>query len=188
MNAGLSRRAFACALGTVLAAPVRSQSVPAGCPALLQHTLPRLQDDKPQALCQYAGKVLLVVNTASHCGYTYQYEGLEKLYRKYRERGLAVVGFPANDFGSQEPGSNQQIAEFCKLNFGVSFPMFEKLATPIPKNPFYAQLIASSGRAPGWNFHKYLIDKSGRIASFDSKVEPGGAELSSAIEKALAAR
>jgi len=172
-----------------LMAGLAAQSATAeSCAAPFNHSFNPLMGGKPASLCQYTGKVLLVVNTASHCGYTYQYEGLEKLYRKYRERGLAVVGFPANDFGAQEPGSNQQIAEFCKANFGVSFPMFEKLATPIPKNPFYTQLISASGRAPRWNFHKYLIDKSGRIASFDSNVEPGGAEMTAAIEKALAAR
>jgi glutathione peroxidase len=171
-------------LAGLVAQPASAES----CAAPLNHTFNPLLGGKPASLCQYTGKVLLVVNTASQCGYTYQYEGLEKLYRKYRDRGLAVVGFPANDFGAQEPGSNQQIAEFCKVNFGVSFPMFEKLATPIPRNPFYSQLIAASGRAPRWNFHKYLIDKSGRIASFDSNVEPGGAELTAAIEKALAAR
>ena len=104
-----------------------AQSVAAeSCPAPLNHSFNPLMGGKPASLCQYTGKVLLVVNTASHCGYTYQYEGLERLYRKYRDRGLAVVGIPANDFGAQEPGSNQQIAEFCKVNFGVSFPMFEK--------------------------------------------------------------
>jgi glutathione peroxidase len=180
-------RALAFALGLLLVALAQPAAADS-CAAPLNHSFNPLMGGKPASLCQYSGKVLLVVNTASHCGYTYQYEGLEKLYRKYRERGLSVVGFPANDFGAQEPGSNQQIAEFCKANFGVSFPMFEKLATPIPKNPFYSQLIASSGRAPGWNFHKYLIDKSGRIASFDSNVEPGGAQLTGAIEKALAAR
>ena len=174
-------------LGLLLVALAQPAAAEA-CAAPLNHTFTPLMGGKPASLCQYSGQVLLVVNTASHCGYTHQYEGLEKLYRKYRGRGLAVVGIPSNDFGAQEPGSNQQIAEFCKVNFGVSFPMFEKLATPIPRNAFYSQLISASGRAPRWNFHKYLIDKSGRIASFDSNIEPGGAELNGAIEKALAAR
>jgi glutathione peroxidase len=181
----MRRSILACGL---LVAVLSRSAAAESCPALLDHAFNPLIGGKPASLCQYSGRVLLVVNTASNCGYTYQYEGLEKLYRKYRERGLAVIGFPANDFGAQEPGSNKQIAEFCQANFGVSFPMFEKLATPIPKNAFYGQLIAASGRAPRWNFHKYLIDKGGRIMSFDSNVEPGGAELGAAIEKALAAR
>ena len=145
-------------------------------------------DGSPQDLTDKAGQVLLIVNVASRCGFTKQYAGLQALQEQYGAQGFKVLAFPCNDFGAQEPGSNQQIAEFCKANFGVSFPMFEKLATPIPKNPFYTQLISASGRAPRWNFHKYLIDKSGRIASFDSNVEPGGAEMTAAIEKALAAR
>jgi glutathione peroxidase len=158
------------------------------CPALLNHTFNPLIGGKPVSLCQYSGRVLLVVNTASNCGYTGQYEGLEKLSRKYRDRGLTVVGFPSNDFGAQEPGSNQQIAEFCKANFGVSFPMFEKLVQPIPKLPLYDQLIAASRTAPRWNFHKYLIDRKGAVTSFDSNVEPEGREMTAAIERALAAR
>lgn len=159
------------------------------CPTLLNHTLNPLIGGKPVSLCQYAKGPVLVVNTASQCGYTYQYEGLEKLWRKYKDRGLTVIGMPANDFGSQEPGSNKQIADFCQANFGVSFPMFEKLTTPIPKSAFYAPIIAQVGnRAPRWNFHKYLIDRSGKVSSFDSNVEPESRELTGAIEKALAAR
>lgn len=119
---------------------------------------------------------------------TPQYEGLEKLHRKYQDKGLVVIGLPANDFGAQEPGSNKDIAQFCAANFGVTFPMSEKLATPIPQNPFYAQLIKASGQAPQWNFHKYLISKSGKVTSYESGVEPMGAELTAAIEAALAAK
>ena len=119
---------------------------------------------------------------------TPQYEGLEKLHRKYQDKWLVVIGLPANDFGAEEPGSNKDIAQFCAANFGVTFPMSEKLATPIPQNPFYAQLIKASGQAPQWNFHKYLISKSGKVTSYESGVEPMGAELTAAIEAALAAK
>jgi glutathione peroxidase len=187
-------RSSICALARILAILVASllwttvAHAAAECPALLNHSFNPLIGGKPVSLCQFSGRVLLVVNTASNCGYTGQYEGLEKLSRRYRDRGLTVVGFPSNDFGAQEQGSNQQIAEFCKANFGVTFPMFEKLAQPIPKLPFYGQLIAASKHAPRWNFHKYLIDRSGTVTSFDSSVEPEAREISAAIERALAAR
>src|SRR6187431_2637334 len=132
----------------------------ADCPPLLNAALPTLSDDKPESICQYRGKVLLVVNTASQCGYTPQYEGLEKLYRRYKDKGLVVMGFPSNDFGAQEPGSNKDIAQFCEVNYGVSFPMFEK--SPVAKgavNPFYQKLAHVSGSRPQWNFHKYLVDR-----------------------------
>src|SRR6202790_2215012 len=115
------------------------------CPELLNFTFNRLQTGAPESLCQYRGKVVLIVNTASYCGYTHQYEGLEALYRKYKSRGLVVVGFPSNDFGGQEPGSNKEIAEFCRLTYGVEFPMFEKSrGTRITTN----LLIANFSRAP----------------------------------------
>jgi len=113
--------AFAC-----LAPAGAAMAADPACPALLQHRFDRLQDEKPQSLCQYSGKVVLVVNTASFCGFTRQYEGLEALHAKYQSKGLVVLGFPANDFGSQEPGSNQAIAEFCENTFGVKFPMLRK--------------------------------------------------------------
>lgn len=161
----------------------------AACAPLLDHTLPTLMD-KPQTLCQYEGKVLLVVNTASKCGYTPQYEGLEALYRRYRDQGLVVLGFPSNDFGSQEPGSNQEIASFCQINYGVSFPMFAKTGvTARNANAFYAQLGKRTGKFPAWNFHKYLIDRSGHtVVSFDTKVEPADRQLVSEIERMLAAK
>ena len=157
------------------------------CPAVLSHTFNSLVGDKPVNLCQYAGKAVLVVNTASQCGYTPQYGGLDQLYRKYRARGFVILGFPANDFGQQEPGTNADVARFCEENYGVSFPMFEKAAgdKPLKANPLYARLIAATGRAPQWNFHKYLIDKSGRVTSFETAVEPQSRELVRAVEGAL---
>jgi glutathione peroxidase len=146
----------------------------AACPALLNHRFDRLQDEKPQDLCQYAGRVVLVVNTASFCGFTSQYKGLEALHRRLQPRGLVVLGFPANDFGRQEPGSNQAIADFCENTFGVQFPMFTKTSVVgAGANPLYRQLAARTGQAPQWNFHKYLIDRSGQVVrSFPSTTEP----------------
>jgi len=151
------------------------------CPALLDREFNRLQTGKPESLCQYRGKVLLIVNTASYCGYTHQYEGLEALYRKYKDRGLVVLGFPSNDFGAQEPGSNKEIAEFCRLTYGVEFPMFEKSSvTSLRTNPLYADLLARTGQAPKWNFHKYLIDRNGNAAG------PSDRALITPLEKLLA--
>lgn len=160
----------------------------AGCPAILKQTFKRLQDEAPQDLCQYAGKVVLVVNTASYCGYTNQYEGLEALYAKYSGKGLVVLGFPSNDFGKQEPGNSKEIADFCYNTYGVKFPMFSKSvvsgATP---NPLYVNLIKITGKTPAWNFHKYLIDRNGKVVeSFPSKVTPADPQLVGAVEKALA--
>ena len=114
----------------------------AACPALLDRNMDTIHE-KPQSLCEYAGKVVLVVNTASECGYTPQYEGLETLYRKYRERGLVVLGFPANDFGGQEPGSNKEIAAFCVNQYAIDFPMFAKI--DLKKSPLYADLAKATG-------------------------------------------
>jgi glutathione peroxidase len=160
----------------------------AGCPALLQHTFNQLQTGQSQSLCQYEGKVLLIVNTASKCGYTPQYEGLEALYRKYKDRGLVVIGFPSNEFGGQEPGSNKEIAEFCRTTYGVQFPLYEKTTvTQLERNPLYAQLVKATGVKPKWNFHKYLVDRNGNaVASYVSDVEPQSKELVSRIESLLA--
>jgi len=160
------------------------------CPELLNFTFNRLQTGAPESLCQYRGKVVLIVNTASYCGYTHQFEGLEALYRKYKSRGLVVVGFPSNDFGGQEPGTNKEIAEFCRLTYGVEFPMFEKSSvTSIKTNPLYAELLARTGQSPKWNFHKYLVDRDGKqVTSFGTRVEPDNGELLSAVERLLAAK
>jgi glutathione peroxidase len=156
----------------------------AACPPLLDHSL-RTLDERTQSLCEYSGKVLLIVNTASQCGYTPQYEGLEALYRKYRARGLVVLGFPSNDFGGQEPGSNKEISTFCINEYAIDFPMFAKSA--LRENPFYARLIKASGAAPAWNFHKYLVDRSGRrVESFATRVEPNDPNLLATLERLLA--
>jgi glutathione peroxidase len=158
------------------------------CPGILNYTFNSLQTGKTESLCQFRGKVLLIVNTASYCGYTHQFEGLEALYRKYKSAGLVVLGFPSNDFGGQEPGSNQEIAEFCRLTYGVEFPMFEKSSVKSVKtNPLFADLVARTGQAPQWNFHKYLVDRDGkRVTSFGTRVEPDNRELVTSVEKLLA--
>jgi glutathione peroxidase len=165
----------------------------ASCPGLLQRDMPRLQDEKPQALCQYAGRVVLVVNTASFCGFTPQYKALEALSASYAERGLVVLGFPSNDFGSQEPGSNKEIAEFCENTFNVKFPMFAKSrvlpgkAGAVSTNPLFADLARRTGQAPQWNFHKYLISRDGQeVKSFASDVDPASKSFVQDVERLLA--
>jgi glutathione peroxidase len=184
--------ALLCALAPIVVTlPVAAQSVaaaPASCPALLKHSVPRLQDDKPQALCQYAGKVLLVVNTASYCGFTSQFEGLEALNAKYAARGLVVLGFPSNDF-KQEDADAKKTAEVCFNTYGVKFPMFT--TTPVrgkDAHPLFAQLAQATGQSPSWNFNKYLVDRQGKpVAHFGSTTGPTSTALVSAVEKALAA-
>lgn len=143
---------------------------------------------QPVPLCRYAGRVLLVVNTASHCGFTQQYEQLEAVHRRYAARGLVVVGFPSNDFGQQEPGSSREIAEFCKANFGVSFQMFERMpVSGRSANPFHAQLAQRTGQSPRWNFHKYLVDRrTETVRSFESQVRPDDARVVREIDRMLA--
>ncbi len=136
----------------------------------------------------YGGQVLLVVNTASKCGFTPQYEGLEALHARYKARGFAVLGFPSNDFMGQEPGSEQQIQAFCTLTYGVKFPMFEKVHVKGNQaTPFYRELAKATGEAPKWNFHKYLIDRSGKVvASYGSRTRPDDPALVAKIEGLLA--
>ncbi len=183
------KRLFALFAAIVVGAPAAAQTE-AACPALLQHTINRLQDDKPQALCQYGGKVLLVVNTASQCGYTPQYKGLEALHGQYAAQGLVVMGFPANDFGGQEPGDAKKIAETCFNFYGVQFPMFNKISVVgAGTHPLYAALAKATGQKPQWNFHKYLIDRRGVVvASFASDVAPQDKRIVAAVERLLAAR
>ena len=190
----LALLAAAMGLGMEMAhanSPVASASTAAqaACPPLLNHTFDRLQDEKPQSLCQYAGKVVLVVNTASFCGFTSQYKGLEALNGQYKERGLVVLGFPSNDF-AQEKGSNKEIADFCESTFGVKFPMFTKTqVTGEGAAPFFKQLTAQTGQKPRWNFHKYLIGRDGKVIDqYSSLTGPDNKTLLAAIDKALKAK
>ena len=145
-------------------------------------------DGKPGNLAQYKGKVSLVVNVASKCGFTPQYEGLEKLQREMQGKGFNVLGFPSNDFGGQEPGTAQEIATFCRLTYDVTFPMFEKVVTRrgAGQSPVYA-FLGAAGKLLAWNFSKYVVDKQGKVvAFFPSEVEPEDPALRAAITKALA--
>ena len=153
------------------------------------------QDFRPLAsrdqinLCEaYEGKVLLVVNTASKCGNTRQYDGLEKLYEEYGDRGLVILGFPSNDFMGQEPGTEEEIQEFCRLTYGVKFPMFEKTSVREgDAHPFYVDLANAAGTYPTWNFHKYLIGRDGKvITEFSPRTQPYDSELVARLEQALA--
>ena len=188
MNGPLMTLVVLGALG--LAAPTPAAAAP--CPALLDRQMPRLQDEKTQNLCQYSGKVVVVVNTASYCGYTPQYKSLEALYDRYRSRGLVVLGFPSNDF-SQEPGANKDIAEFCENTFGVKFPMFVKsrvaASAGADLNPLFAELSRRTGAAPKWNFHKYLIARDGQaVMSRASEVDPQSPAFIQDVEKLLDAK
>jgi glutathione peroxidase len=186
---------FSLGAAIAAAAPAQAQTAPnapapaaasASCPAVLKHTFNRLQDEAPQDLCQYAGKVVLVVNTASYCGFTPQYQGLEALYAKYAARGLVVLGFPSNDF-KQESSDAKKIADLCYNTYGVKFPMFASSSvTGATANPLYTELIKATGNQPKWNFNKYLIDRNGKVLDyFPSKVTPEDPALVSKIEQAL---
>lgn len=175
------------ALGLWLGGGVAAADAPA-CGTTLDVTARYLDSDKEVRLChEFAGKVVLIVNTASKCGFTPQYDGLEALYRQYRDRGLVVAGFPSNDFGGQEPGTEAQIADFCRLTFAVDFPMFAKTeVAPHHASPLYRNLARASGQWPQWNFHKYLLDREGRVvANFPSHTRPQSPEIVDAIEKLL---
>lgn len=172
-------------VGSALAAEPAAKTA---CPTLLQQNLLRLQDEKPQSLCQYNGKVLLVVNTASYCGFTPQYKDLEALHAKYADKGLVVLGFPSNDF-AQEKTTNKEIADFCENTFGVKFPMFTKtVVTGAGASPLYKQLGELTGKKPTWNFFKYLIGRDGKVVdTYGSMTNPSSRSVVSAIEKSLAA-
>ena len=184
----LSHFVFTCVL-TLLSSIFSTQLANAApsCSPLLSQTFPRLQDEAPQNLCQYQGKVILAVNTASFCGFTSQYEGLEKIYAKYKDQGFVVLGFPSNDFGQQEPGSNKEIAEFCKNTYDVKFPMFAKSAVSGSNpNALFKMLIAKTGTTPKWNFYKYLIDRNGNVVdSYGSMTKPTSTSITAQIEKLL---
>ena len=172
--------------------PTARPAAATACPALLQFTQPRLQDEKPQALCQYAGKVVVVVNTASKCGYTPQYKSLETLNQRYSARGLVVLGFPSGDFGGQELGNNAAIADFCENTFNVRFPMFAKSSvmpggrdTP---NPLVRALAERTGKVPRWNFHKYIVGRDGQqVFSHGSDTDPLDPAFLKDVERLLAA-
>ncbi|SFD84471.1 glutathione peroxidase [Thiohalospira halophila DSM 15071] len=171
-------------VGLVLATPAAT----AGCPENLDFRLEPLGGGEPVHLCEaYSGKVVLLVNTASKCAYTPQYEGLEGLHADYREQGLVVLGFPSNDFANQEPGSEREIREFCRMTYGVRFPMYAKTHVVEGRaHPLYQRLAAQAGEYPQWNFHKYLLNRRGElVGSFASAVEPRDEELLNAIREAL---
>lgn len=153
----------------------------------LDHDQKRLLGGTENPCAQYAGKVVLVVNTASHCGYTPQFEGIEKLYKANKDKGLVVLGFPSGDF-HQEEATDESIAKFCTANYGVSFPMYTKTAvTGEAANPIYKDLRAATGKQPSWNFNKFVIGRDGKaLAYFPSDVEPGNPKLMQLLSSELA--
>jgi glutathione peroxidase len=172
---------------STLLAPAKEFSMPMGEGSLYDLKVARLSGE-PADLAAFRGKVALVVNVASQCGFTPQYAGLEKLYRELAPRGVVVLGFPSNDFGGQEPGTAEEIGQFCQKNYGVTFPMFAKVVTRAgpEQSPVYA-FLGESGSLPQWNFSKYVVDRNGKVeAFFPSRVAPDAPELRAAIEKALA--
>jgi glutathione peroxidase len=183
----------ACVLATLMisgkAWAAEPKAAASSCPAILNHTFPKLQDDSPQNLCQYSGKVVLVVNTASYCGFTYQYQGLEALYQQYKDRGLVILGFPSNDF-FQEKSNNKDIADFCYNTYGVVFPMFAKSSVRGNNaNALFKALTKTTGKSPSWNFNKYLIDRSGRVvAHYGSTTEVNDPKFLQQLTAAIQAR
>ncbi len=158
------------------------------CGELLNYNFKPLGKNEPVNLCeQYSGKLIMIVNTASKCAFTPQYEGLETLYKRYKDQGFVVLGFPSNDFAGQEPGTENQIKEFCELTYGVNFPMFEKThAGKSNAAPFYQKLASVAGEYPAWNFHKYLIGADGKlIASIKSYTKPDSDKVIKLIEENL---
>ncbi len=175
------------ALSALLFSP---SSVAEPCSEVLDFDVKTLAGEERVNLCQaYRGKVLVVVNTASKCAFTGQYEGLEALYREYRQQGLVVLGFPSNEFGQQEPGTEQEISHFCRTTYGVEFPMFAKSRVRGPDaDPFWRNLTARSGTVPKWNFYKYLIDRNGDVVDvFSSITSPDSGRFRRAIDRLLQA-
>lgn len=163
-------------------------STEAADPYILNHSMKLIDEKTDKNLKDYEGKVVLIVNVASECGYTRQYKGLEKLYQDYKDRGLVILGFPANEFGGQEPGTNTEIVAFCTKNYGVTFPLFAKVVVKGEKvAPLFKQLAAlDGGKEPSWNFNKYLVGKDGKyIAHYESRVKPDDASFVKAIREAL---
>ena len=156
------------------------------CPEVLDHEVRLLDSSETVNLCQYEDKVILAVNVASRCGFTYQYESLQALYEKYAEDDFVILGFPSRDFMFQEYSDESKVKEFCSTEYGVTFPMFATSSVKGGKaNSFFKALTKESGVRPGWNFHKYLVSKNGRVASFDTKVEPDSEILAKEISKLL---
>jgi glutathione peroxidase len=173
-------------LGLALAATARADDKATTQPSPLDNTVKDI-DGKDVNLADYKGKVVLIVNVASKCGYTPQYKGLEALYTKYKDQGFVILGFPANNFKGQEPGTNEEIKTFCTTKYNVTFPMMSKISVKgDDQHPIYKQLTSEKGDVT-WNFNKYLISKDGKILEhFDSKVKPDDAKLTTAIENAIA--
>jgi glutathione peroxidase len=172
---------------SIFLAPAVEFAMPMGSGSLYDLKVTTLAG-KPADLADYRGKVTLVVNVASQCGYTPQYAGLEKLYRELAPKGVVILGFPSNDFGGQEPGTAEEIGQFCQKNYGVTFPMFAKVVTKAgpDQSPVYA-FLGESGSLPQWNFSKYVVDRDGKVeAFFPSRVAPDAPELRASIEKTLA--
>jgi len=175
-------------LSTAKAETIPSAINDNGCPKTLDFNLRKLAKSEEVNLCDaYKGKVVLIVNTASKCGYTGQFDGLEALYNKYKDKGLVVLGFPSNDFANQDPENEQNIAKFCRLTYGVKFPMFQKThAAESNASPIYKTLGGMAGEFPQWNFHKYLLDTKGNlIGSFESQITPDSKKIVSLIEQYL---
>jgi glutathione peroxidase len=173
---------------SALAAVVLAASSPAAlaaCPPLLNEQMKTLEG-KPLDLCQFEGKAILVVNTASKCGFTPQFDKLEGMYKQYQDKGLVVLGFPSNDF-RQELASNQEVGDFCRMTYGVKFPMAEKSSvTGADANPFFKRLAAATQDPPHWNFHKYLIAPDGKtVYSFESSVAPDSAQVMARLQPML---
>lgn len=191
LSISLHRRTALAWVGAALALPTWAQHAPTSrtCPALLQHSFSRLQDGKAQSLCQFSGQVLLVVNTASYCGYTGQFAGLEALNARFASRGLVVLGFPSNDFRQEDPDA-KKTADVCFNTYGVKFPMFtETKVRGRQAHPLFAELAKRTGAQPSWNFNKYLVGRDGQpVAHFESMVAPESRQLVAALEKALAQR
>lgn len=175
------------ALASLLSLTLVPLAMASECSNLLDREMRPLAGKTAESLCQYQGKVLLIVNVASKCGFTPQYEGLEAMHERLAPRGFAVLGFPSNDFLGQEPGSEEEIQEFCTLTYGVKFPMFEKVHVKGKSiHPLYQQLLDATDESPGWNFHKYLINREGQVvASFGSRTKPDDPALLAQIETLL---
>lgn len=184
----LARSLLVLAVLPLSSVPLSGAAAPPAAAHFLAHQYRPLAGKQPVRLDRtYAGQVLLIVNTASKCGFTPQFEALEGLHAKYRAQGFAVLGFPSGDFKAQEFEDEKQIQEFCTLTYGVKFPMFEKVHVVGNRaTPLYRQLAAASGQAPQWNFHKYLLGRDGQlVAQWGSKVKPDAPEIVTAIEQAL---